>query len=130
MRCVFPSAVKPWQKALCAAVGVGSHVGGLYGTGKVIGWTTRERERNVTLVTLVTLVKHVPSEPSEPWVEVDTSGLPFRIATEVVAPGAVGALLLHSTNQDPLFMWRAFLEEQSAATLCDRLLASASWVLW
>jgi hypothetical protein len=33
MRCIFPQAVKPWQKALCGVVGVG-----LLGTGLVLGF--------------------------------------------------------------------------------------------
>ena len=33
MRCIFPQAVKPWQKALCGVVGVG-----LLGTGLTLGF--------------------------------------------------------------------------------------------
>lgn len=35
-RCVFPHAVKPWQKALCMTTGVGVTGLGFYGTGKLV----------------------------------------------------------------------------------------------
>lgn len=36
--CVFPAAIKPWQKALCAATGVVGLCGTLYGIGKAAGY--------------------------------------------------------------------------------------------
>jgi hypothetical protein len=41
MRCVFPSAVKPWQKVLCGIVGVAALGGGLYGSVHALTWSIR-----------------------------------------------------------------------------------------
>ena len=46
MRCVFPNAIKPWQKAACAAVGVAALIGGVCAGGYafVIGLETADKK--------------------------------------------------------------------------------------
>jgi|JI10StandDraft_1071094.scaffolds.fasta_scaffold44241_3 hypothetical protein len=46
MRCVFPNAIRPWQKAACAAVGVAALMGGVCAGGYafVIGLETADKK--------------------------------------------------------------------------------------
>ncbi len=110
MRCVFPSAVKPWQKVACGAVGVAALAGGIYSLLSATKFGIRQLTQRVDLNVILPALPdtNVKIEPSEGALFVAQGAFTVALPTWVVSKAALGLY------RDRLFLFRPLIEEYSA----------------